>query len=78
MGWPLGSPLPQPRSPAAAFAGGAFNPAVGTGPTIVHAMLGGGTWVHLWLYWIAPLAGGATAAAVFTIQEAKSGRDIKA
>jgi aquaporin Z len=59
---------------AAAFAGGpvsggAFNPAVGIGPTIVNALLGGGTWSHLWLYLVGPLVGGALAAMVFGMQE---------
>jgi aquaporin Z len=58
----------------AAFAGGgvsggAFNPAVGIGPTLVHAFLGGGTLSHLWLYLVGPLVGGALAAVVFGIQE---------
>jgi len=58
----------------AAFAGGpvsggAFNPAVGLGPTIVNALLGGGTWAHLWLYLVGPLVGGALAAMVFGLQE---------
>lgn len=59
---------------AAAFAaggisGGAFNPAVGIGPTIVHALAGGGTWAHLWLYLVGPIAGGALATVVFKLQE---------
>ncbi|HEX5632924.1 MAG TPA: aquaporin [Gemmatimonadales bacterium] len=58
----------------AAFAGGpvsggAFNPAIGIGPTVVHALLGGGTWGHLWLYIVGPLVGGALAAMVFGMQE---------
>lgn len=58
----------------AAFAGGgvsggAFNPAVGTGPTLINALLGGGGWSSLWLYWVGPLAGGALAAIVFRLQE---------
>jgi len=58
----------------AAFAGGpvsggAFNPAVGVGPTLVNAMLGGGTLGNLWLYLVGPLVGGALAAAVFGLQE---------
>lgn len=58
----------------AAFAGGpvsggAFNPAVGVGPTIVNALLGGGTWANLWLYIVGPLVGGALAALVFGLQE---------
>ena len=60
---------------AAAFAGGsisggAFNPAVGTGPILVQAALGGGSLSHLWLYLVGPFLGGALAAGVFGIQEA--------
>lgn len=61
---------------AAAFAGGgisggAFNPAVGIGPTLVHVMVGGegATFAHLWLYIVGPFLGGALAAGVFLIQE---------
>ncbi len=58
----------------AAFAGGgvsggAFNPAVGIGPTLVHGLLGGGSFGSLWLYIVGPLAGGFLAAAVFKVQE---------
>jgi aquaporin Z len=49
--------------------GGAFNPAVGIGPILVHALLGGGGWGALWLYLVGPLFGGALASAVFTIQD---------
>jgi aquaporin Z len=52
-----------------AISGGAFNPAVGTGPTILHALMGSGTWAHLWLYIVGPFAGGAIAAGVFAVQE---------
>ena len=51
------------------ISGGAFNPAVGIGPTVINATLGGGAWNALWLYLVGPLAGGALAAAVFGIQE---------
>ena len=59
----------------AAFAGGpvsggAFNPAVGIGPTIVHALSGAGGYGHLWLYIVGPLAGAVVAAMVFNILEA--------
>ena len=61
----------------AAFAGGgvsggAFNPAVGTGPTLVHALTGHGTLSHLWLYLVGPFLGGAVAAAVFNLQESEA------
>jgi aquaporin Z len=51
------------------ISGGAFNPAVGTGPTILHAMMGSGTWQHLWLYIVGPCVGGVIAAGVFGLQE---------
>ncbi len=51
-----------------AISGGAFNPAVGTGPTIIHAIAGDGSLGSLWLYWAAPLLGGAAAAVVYGMQ----------
>lgn len=50
------------------ISGGAFNPAVGTGPTIVNMILGGGSMSALWLYLVGPLLGGAAAATVFKMQ----------
>jgi len=49
--------------------GGAFNPAVGTGPIVVHALVNGGSLSNLWIYWLGPLLGGALAAGVFRLQE---------
>jgi aquaporin Z len=54
---------------AGSVSGGAFNPAVGSGPIIAHTLLGGGTLKWIWLYWVGPLAGGALAAMVFAVQE---------
>lgn len=51
------------------ISGGAFNPAVGIGPIVVNAALGGGTFQHLWLYLVGPFVGGALASVVFRIQE---------
>jgi aquaporin Z len=53
------------------ISGGAFNPAVGTGPTIIAALSGGAGWGSLWLYWVGPLLGGVVAAMVFKFQEAE-------
>jgi aquaporin Z len=52
------------------ISGGAFNPAVGIGPTVLHALIGSGTWQYLWLYTVGPIVGGALAAGVFALQEA--------
>jgi aquaporin Z len=52
------------------ISGGAFNPAVGIGPTLVHGLMGGGSFASVWLYIVGPFAGGALAAVVFKSQEA--------
>jgi aquaporin Z len=52
-----------------AISGGAYNPAVGTGPVLVHAALGGGSLGNLWIYLVGPFLGGAVGAAVFGLQE---------
>lgn len=51
------------------ISGGAFNPAVGIGPTLVHGLMGGGSFSSLWLYIVGPFVGGALAAVVFMSQE---------
>ena len=52
-----------------AISGGAFNPAVGLGPMLVHGLLSGGSFSAAWLYLVGPLVGGALAAVVFALQE---------
>jgi aquaporin Z len=52
-----------------AISGGAFNPAVGVGPILVHAMAGDGGFSDLLLYIVGPLMGGFLAAVVFRQQE---------
>lgn len=51
------------------ISGGAFNPAVGTGPLVVSALNGDGGMGNLWLYLVGPLAGGVLAALVFKYQQ---------
>jgi aquaporin Z len=51
-----------------AISGGAYNPAVGIGKCLVEAMRGGSSMKHVWIYIVAPLAGGALAAPVFLMQ----------
>jgi aquaporin Z len=53
------------------ISGGAFNPAVASGPTIVNALMGGGNYSHLWCYLVGPFAGGILASIVFRLQEAE-------
>jgi aquaporin Z len=60
---------------AAAFAGGgisggAFNPAVGLGTTIVSVLAGKGSFGHAWLYVVGPCLGAVVASQVFALQEA--------
>ena len=51
------------------ISGGAFNPAVGVGPILVHAVAGDGGYHDLLLYIVGPLVGGFLAAIVFRAQE---------
>ncbi len=53
------------------ISGGAFNPAVGVGPILVHAAAGEGGLSNLLLYIVAPLVGGFLAAIVFRAQESR-------
>ena len=48
--------------------GGAFNPAVGIGPTMVDGLAGGGTFGNLWIYIVGPVLGGLAAVPVFRLQ----------
>jgi aquaporin Z len=50
------------------ISGGAFNPAVGAGPTIIHAAFEKLPVTNLWIYQVGPFAGGALAALVFKMQ----------
>ena len=47
---------------------GAFNPAVGTGPILVDALAGDGSFGQLWIYWTGPLLGSVAAAGVYDLQ----------
>jgi len=57
------------------ISGGAFNPAVGIGLSVVHMLQGDGNLNHLWIYLAGPLAGGALAAVVFRLQHAGNLQD---
>jgi aquaporin Z len=50
------------------ISGGAFNPAVGTGPILVDALLGDGGLGNLWYYWVGPIVGASLAVPVFKMQ----------
>jgi len=53
---------------AGPISGGAFNPAVGLGPTLVDMVFAGGAFGEAWIYLVAPLLGGWAAAAVYQVQ----------
>jgi len=53
---------------AGQISGGAFNPAVGIGPTLISALLGHGGFSHLWLYLVGPLAGGVLGSLAYRVQ----------
>ncbi|CAN5817887.1 aquaporin [soil metagenome] len=50
------------------LSGGAFNPAVGFGPIMVHTIFGDGTLGNLWIYLAGPLLGAVAAAGAFAVQ----------
>ena len=50
------------------ISGGAFNPAVGTGPILHNVAMGIGDISNLWYYWVGPLAGAVLATTVFNMQ----------
>ena len=50
------------------LSGGAFNPAVGFGPILVHSIFADGTLGDLWIYVVGPLIGAAAGAGAFGIQ----------
>ncbi len=54
---------------AGPISGGAFNPAVGIGATVLHALKGGGSWSNIWIPIVGPLAGGALASVIWSAQE---------
>ena len=50
------------------ISGGAYNPAVGTGPILVDAIMGeGNTLSNLWYYLVGPIAGAMVAAYVYKL-----------
>ena len=62
---------------AAVFAGGpvsggAFNPAVGVGTFLVHAIAAKGSLGNAWLYIVGPFLGAIAASRVFAMQEANA------
>jgi aquaporin Z len=50
------------------ISGGAFNPAIGTGPLLMGAIVGDGSLGNLWMYWVGPIVGALVAALVFKVQ----------
>jgi aquaporin Z len=50
------------------LSGGAFNPAVGIGATLINALAAGGSWGNLWIYIVGPLVGGVLAAIIYGMQ----------
>jgi len=49
------------------ISGGAFNPAVGTGPHIIRLMAANAGYKNFWVYWVGPLIGAALAALFFRL-----------
>jgi len=58
------------------ISGAVFNPAVGTGLLVVHGFAGANM-SDLWIYWLAPLLGGALAALIFRITNIREFHELK-
>jgi len=71
FGFAIGFTLMVGMFAVGGVSGGAFNPAVGTGPILFHMLFGGGTLGDLWLYWTAPLTGSFAAVVAFGLQVAE-------
>lgn len=54
------------------LSGGAFNPAVSIGPSLIGALAGGDSLADVWIYVLGPIAGGAAAAPVYRLQNPSS------
>jgi aquaporin Z len=50
---------------AGPISGGAFNPAVAFGPTLMDTLVGGNSMGNLWIYIVGPFAGAVIAALIF-------------
>jgi len=48
------------------------------GPALIHAIIGRGSIVHVWLYIVGPCIGGAIAAAIFNVQHGAASKKKKA
>jgi len=57
------------------ISGGAFNPAVGIGATVVNAVQGNGDYGSVWIYLVGPFLGAAIAAFLFKLQGGESEAD---
>ena len=68
-GLAIGATLAAGVAAGGGVSGGVYNPAVGSGLTVVHALAGAGGYGSLGLYWLGPLAGGVVAALIFKRQE---------
>lgn len=69
FGFAIGGVIVAAALAGGPFSGGAFNPAVGTGPTLVHSLLGKGNLASMWIYWVGPVLGAILAATLFRLQE---------
>jgi len=54
---------------AGPVSGGAFNPAVGIGATVLDAVANHGTWANIWIPIVGPLLGGAVGSYIWKYQE---------
>ncbi|MBX3097134.1 MAG: aquaporin family protein [Fimbriimonadaceae bacterium] len=64
-GFAIGATIVAAAYAGGAISGGAFNPAVGLGPSIVNMMAGNGTLEHAWIPIVGPIIGALLALPVY-------------
>jgi aquaporin Z len=66
-GLPIGSVVVVGAATVGSISGGAFNPAVGIGPTVLNNMINHGPMDKIWIPIVGPFLGALAAYAIYTI-----------
>ena len=71
-GLAIGFTIATAAAAGGSVSGGAYNPAVGIGPAIVHMLNGGSGFSNIWIYLVGPFGGGVAGAYVYAFQHGES------
>jgi len=67
FGMAIGRTVAASAFAAGPISGGAFNPSVAIGPTLMDTFTGGNSMACLWIYLVGPFSGGALAAIIYKV-----------